>query len=137
MPLRVTPEQAGENWAAGMGNATEKIRAGIARVTQSPGAAAAAKADKWLAGVTGARDRFARNAGAVTLEDWRTAVESAIGNVGAGATRKKGKYVQKVTPVFQTLAGVVARIDAMPNTTYEQRKARANYLMDQMHASKQ
>lgn len=137
MPLRVTPEEAGQNWVTGMTNASAKIQAGVARVTVSPGAKAAQAADKWLTGVTGAKDRFAKNVGAVQLEDWRSAVTAAIGNVGAGAQRKQTKYVAKVTPVFQTLAGVVARIDAMPSTTYEQRKQRAIALMDGMHAMKQ
>lgn len=137
MPLRVTPDQAGTNWVAGMTNAGPKIQAGIQRVTTAPGQKAAQAKDKWLAGVTGAADRFARNVGAVSLADWQAAVEAAVANVGAGASRKQAKYVAKITPVFQTLAGVVARIDAMPSTTYEQRKARAIYLMDQMHASKQ
>lgn len=137
MPLRVTPEQAGANWVAGMSNAQAKIEAGIARVTVSPGQKAAQAADKWLAGVSQARNRFAANVGAVTLSDWQQAVQAAVGNVAAGASRKQGKYVAKVTPVFQTLASVVSRIDQMPSTTYEQRKARAIALMDGMHAMKQ
>lgn len=136
MPLRVDPTTAGDNWERGLNNASAKIEAGINRVQVSPGAKAAQSADKWLMSVTQAKDRFARGAQAVTLEDWRNAVLASVGNVGAGATRKKGKYVAKITPVFQHLAGVVARVDQMPSTTYEQRKARAVALMDGMHAYK-
>ena len=133
MPLRVTPEQAGDNWERGLANAQPKIEAGIARVTVAPGQKAAQAADKWLASVSQARDRFAKGAAAVSLEDWRSAVSAAVGNVAAGATRKKGKYVNKITPVFQHLAGVVSRVDQMPSTTYEQRKQRAIAMMDGMH----
>lgn len=136
MPVRVTPEEAGANWVTGMTNAGPKIQAGIARVTVAPGAKAAQAADKWLASVTQAKDRFAKGAGAVTLEDWRAAVTASVGNVGAGAQRKQTKYVAKVTPVFAQLASVVSRIDQMPSTTYEQRKQRAIALMDGMHAMK-
>ena len=137
MPIRVTPEQAGQRWVTGLSNATQKITEGVDRVTVSPGAKAAQAADKWLQSVSQARDRFARGAGAVQLGDWQNAVKAAVGNVAAGAQRKEGKYVAKVTPVFQRLASVVATIDSMPSTTYEQRKQRAIYLMDQMHAMKQ
>lgn len=136
MPLRVDPATAADNWERGLNNAQSKIEAGIQRVNVSPGAKAAAAADKWHQSVTQAKDRFARGANAVTLEDWRSAVMAAVGNVGAGATRKKGKYQAKITPVFQHLAGVVARVDQMPSTTYEQRKARAIALMDGMHGYK-
>lgn len=137
MPIRVTPEQAGERWVQGLSAATQKIAEGVDRVQVSPGQKAAQAADKWLASVTQARDRFARGAGAVQLGDWQAAVKASVGNVASGAQRKQGKYVAKVTPVFARLASVVATIDGMPSTTYEQRKQRAIYLMDQMHASKQ
>lgn len=133
MPLRVTPEQAADNWEGGLGRAQSKIEAGIDRVTVSPGQKASAAADKWLNSVTQSRDKFARNSAAVTLEDWRAAAKAGASAIAGAATRKKGKYAQKIAPVFTHLAAGLSRIDQMPTMSYEQRKAKAIALMDHMH----
>ena len=133
MPLRVTPEEAAARWVAGLSAAGPKIEAGIDRVTVSPGQKAAQNADKWLNSVSQARDKFAKGAGAVSLADWQAAAKAGASAVASGAQRRQGKFATKITPVFAHLATGVARVDSMPTTTYEQRKARAIAMMDHMH----
>lgn len=121
MPLRVDPQTAAADWASGLANSTAKIQRGIQRVQQAPGAKAAAKADKWLQGVQGAKDKFARNVGAVTLGEWQQATTEAVGRVAEGAMRKQSKYANAVTPVFQHMQNVLATVDNMPDLTLDQR----------------
>jgi hypothetical protein len=121
MPLRTDPTTAAADWAAGLSQSTAKITRGIDRVQQAPGAKAAAKADKWLSGVQQSKDKFARNVGAVTLNDWQTATKDAVGRVAEGATRKQGKFAERIAPVFTHMAGVLNAVDNMPDTTLDQR----------------
>lgn len=121
MPLRTDPQTAAADWATGLGNATAKIQRGIQRVQTSPGAKAAAKADKWLQGVQSAKDKFARNVGAVSLGEWQQATIEAVGRVAEGATRKQSKYANAITPVFQHMQNVLATVDNMPDMTLDQR----------------
>lgn len=121
MPLRVDPATAAADWAIGLGQATEKITRGVQRVTVSPGSKAAAKADKWLQNVTASKDKFQRNVGRVQLGDWQTATVNAVSRVAQGAQMKQGKFADRITPVFQHMASVLSGVDAMPDTTLDQR----------------
>ena len=134
MPLRVDPNTAAADWATGLGNATDKITRGINRVTVSPGQKAAAKADKWLAGVTASKAKFANNVGKVTLGDWQQASTAAVSRVAQGATMKQGKFAAAITPVFSYMGGVLATVDAMPDTTLDQRIAKSAAFQRQMAA---
>jgi hypothetical protein len=132
MPLRVDPTTAAADWATGMNNATDKITRGIARVTTSPGTLAAAKADKWLNNVTAAKAKFQNNVGKVTLQSWQSSATAAVSRVGQGATMKQAKFASAITPVFTYMAGVLAQIDAMPDTTLDQRIAKSAAFQRQM-----
>lgn len=134
MPLRASPQEAADAWEAGLGRSPEKIKRGIDRVTVSPGERAAAQADVWASNVAQAKEKFRRNSRAVDLGSWQSAAKAGADAVGAAASRKKGKYTDKVTPVFQHMAGVLARVDSMPRGSYEQNKARAIAMMDGMHS---
>lgn len=125
MPLRVDPTTAAADWAVGMNNATDKITRGIARVATSPGQLAAAKADKWLNNVTAAKTKFTNNVGKVTLQQWQQAANAGISRVGQGATAKQAKFAAAITPVFTYMANQLATIDAMPDTTLDQRIAKS------------
>lgn len=133
MPLRTTPQEAGARWVSGAAGATQKIKDGVARVTVSPGHKAAQAADKWLSQVQQARDKFARNSQAVDLSSWQAAATAGADAFASGVQRREQKFVDKITPVFSHLASGMARIDAMPTVTYEQRKQKAIALMDHMH----
>lgn len=125
MPIRVDPTTAAADWAAGMNNATDKITRGIQRVQTAPGAAAAAKADKWLNNVTASKAKFANNVGKVTLAAWQQAAAAGVSRVGQGATLKQPKFAAAITPVFAFMANVLATVDAMPDTTLDQRIAKS------------
>lgn len=126
MPVRVTPQEAAEAWKTNLSGATTRIQAGINRVTEAPGRKAAMKSAKWLQAVTAAKEKFERNVGRVTLEDWK-AVTLAIGvpRVAQGAQAKVGKYTAFATEFLPYLAQGVDRIANMPDMTLEDRIQKA------------
>lgn len=125
MPRRKTAAQARENWVAGMGNASAKYEQGVRAVSVAPGQKAAQKKDKYLAGVTGSVDLWARRTAAVDLGTWQNATAAASSRLGSAATEKASKYEQNVTPVFSHMDSVLATVDSMPDNTLDQRIAKS------------
>lgn len=126
MPVRSDPQTATDRWVNGMSNATTAMQRGVDSVTVSPGQKAAQAADKWLMKVTAARDKFARRAGSVTLQDWQSAMKTyGINRVAQGAQSKKGKMLSFQADFLPYLSQGVAKIDAMPKNTLEDGIARA------------
>jgi hypothetical protein len=96
------------------------MTAGANRVTQSPGAAAAAAADKWLARVTAAKAKFVARVGAVTVDQWRTAYTTyGIQRVASGAQAKQGKMLSFQTDWLNYLQANMSKIDRMPTVTLQ------------------
>jgi hypothetical protein len=125
MPLRVDPATAASRWTAGLGSASQKITEGIQRVNQAPGAKAAANRQGYINGVNGAVDKWARNVGRVSLEEWRQAfINKGVPRVAQGAQASQSKFQDRITPVFAYMSNVLATVDQMPNTTPAERDAR-------------
>jgi len=105
-----TPQQATNNWASGMSSSTEKMKAGINAVTESPTAAAARNSDRYLQGIQRAVSSGKWQAGlnAVSLQDWKTSmIEKGVPRVASGAAAAKPKmlaFLQQFLPYVQ--AGV-------------------------------
>ena len=121
MPRRIPPDEAAGNWASGMSASTEKISRGIDRVSGAPGQKAAAKRDKYVAGVNDNLDKWARNVAAVSEAEWKDAAKAGVTRVAEGARLKQGKYADRVAPVFSHMDSVLSRVDSMPDNTLEQR----------------
>lgn len=125
MPLRVDATTAASRWTAGLGAASQKITDGIDRVTQAPGAKAAANRQGYLNGVNGNVDKWARNVARVGLEDWKTAFKTkGVPRVAQGAQASQQKFADRIAPVFAYMANVLATVDNMPNTTPAERDQR-------------
>jgi hypothetical protein len=126
MPVRSDPATATTRWVTGMSNSTTAMQRGVAAVTVSPGQKAAAAADKWLMKVTGARDKFARRVGSVSLQDWQNAMTTyGINRVAQGAQSKQAKMASFMADYLPYLQQGVNKIDAMPKNTLEDGIARA------------
>lgn len=104
-----------------MANAGPKISAGIDRVTTAPGQKAAAKKDKYVAGVTASQDLWARRVAAVDLGTWQARAKAGVSRIAEGAQQKGDKYETAAAPVFAHMDSVLSRVDAMPDNTLEQR----------------
>ena len=127
---RVSPAEAAEKWARRLSGATEDIRAGIERVTEAPGRAAAAKRAKWEAGIQASRDKWERNVAAVSLEDWkRKAIEVGVPRVAQGAQQNVDKVQVFMEEFIPHLDRGVERVKSMPDTTPEDRINRAVAMM--------
>ncbi len=122
-------QEASQNWVRGMSNATDKIRKGAQRVTESPGAKAAAAVDLWQQNVSSARarEKYVANVGAMSTEQWRTALmDKGIPRIAAGATAAQSKMQAFQQDFFPFLQGVVNSLP--PRGDLEQNLARANAL---------
>lgn len=119
------PTAATENWAAAMQQASAKATAGAQRVQESPGSRAAAKAQKWLNRVNESADKWRRNVGAVTLQEWRDAyITKGVPRIASGAQAAKPAYQQALTPLLAFEANLWATVDSMPSDTEADRENR-------------
>lgn len=128
-----SPQQIAQQWAQRLGASGDRMTAGVNAVTVAPGMAAAKQKAVYLANVQANADKWARNVGAVTLQDWQNAfVTKAIPRIASGATAAQPKmeaFMTKLLPFQQN-----ALQSLPPRGTYEQNKNRATSWMDKMHA---
>jgi hypothetical protein len=130
MPVRTTPQAATQKWVTNLSGASDRMKAGAMGVTVSPGVAAAANADKWLARVTAAKAKYIAGSQRYTLAQWQSAyVNVGIPRVAQGAQAKQGKVQDFLTQFLPYLAQGAAQIDQMPTTTLEQSIAKASAQM--------
>lgn len=116
-----TPQEVAARWAQRTSAATTDWTAGVQRVTESPSAKAAAKADKWLMALQESKQKFINNAGAVTVEAWRTATVAASARLADGVNRKQGKMAAFMTEFLPYVEQVRQQVNSMPDDTFEQR----------------
>jgi len=98
------------------------IQTGVGRVTEAPGKAAAAKADKMLANLTEkVRDgTWAARVGGVTLEEWKSAtLTKGIGRIAAGVDGASDKIEDFFDQLFAYQAGIQSKLKGMPDLTLE------------------
>lgn len=132
--VRVTPEQAQAKWLSRIQASTQQITDGVARVSVAPGQQAAAKSAKWLQNVTASADKWKRNVGAVSLSDWQNLMTTVgIPRISQGAAAKQAKYGSFATQFFAHLNNGLQTINAMPDTQFEDRVAKAVAMMRWNH----
>ena len=127
---RLTPTEAAAKWQRNLSNSTEDIRAGIERVDVAPGAQAAKKRQKWEQGVRDSAAKWQRNVAAVPLDEWkRKAIEVGLPRVSSGAQANEGKTADFFGEFLPHLDRGVAKIDAMPDNTLDDRINRSVAMM--------
>lgn len=132
MAVKASATSAAENWATKFSSSGTKAQQGAMAVTVAPGQAAARQAQVWAANVAAAVQKFARNVGAVSLNEWQTAyVNTGIPRFASGAQKGQPKMQQFMTAFLPTLTAAVNSLP--PRGTYDQNKARAVALMDKLH----
>lgn len=119
-----------QKWSRNLQGATAEITAGVNAVTVAPGQRAAAQKAVWLARVTAAQDKWARNVASVTLEDWRQKMlQVGIPRVAQGAQANQDKVQRFMGEFLPYLDRGVANVKAMPKTTMEDSIQRAVTMM--------
>ena len=125
-----TPAEIAEKWSRRTAAATEDMRAGIERVSVAPGAMAARKRDKWEAGVRNAGDKWQRNVGRVSLDEWkRKALEVGVSRVASGVAANVDKTQAFLEEFIPHLERGQAKVDAMPDVSLEDGINRAAVMM--------
>lgn len=123
---KMSPQEGADKWATRLSGATEDIRRGIARVTEAPGAKAAAKRAKWEASLNRAKDKWARNTAAVGLEEWRQKASTiGVERVAAGAQANKDKYAKVAADLYPYIEAGQRAVANMPDGTVEERIAKS------------
>lgn len=130
MAVKGTPEGAKNKWVNRLSAATTEIQEGVNRVTQSPGALAVAKRDKWRQNLMAAEEKWVRNTGRVTLDQWKAnMINVGIPRIAQGAQAKQDKYLAFAQEFFPHLERGVAQVERMPDTSFEERVQRAVAMM--------
>lgn len=128
--VRLSPTDATTKWVNNLSGATANIQAGIDRVTEAPGMKAAAKAQKWITAVQASQDKWKRNVAAVSLDQWKTLFKGVgVQRIAQGAQAKQSKYTAFASQFFPYLEQGVNKVNAMPDTTFEERIQRAVAMM--------
>jgi hypothetical protein len=129
---KLTPQQFSEKLIRRQSGAIDDMRLGVENVKEAPGKRAVAKQAKMKANLMAAIDsgKWAKNLGAVTLEEWKTKMlEVGLGRVQSGIEASRSKIERFAEKFLPFLDGVKAKIDAMPDSTLEERINKATAMM--------
>jgi len=102
--------------------ATDDMRAGVERVTESPTAKAAKKADKMRANVVASIDngKWAAGLNRVTLDDWKSKmINKGVGRVAAGIDEAAAKVEAFASELLPHIDKVKSEIERLPDVTLE------------------
>lgn len=124
---KLTPEEAAAKWAQRTGASAADWQRGIERVTENPGAKAAASADLWQQRLTqpATKEKFKRNVARTSTEDWKAATVAASGRFSAGAQAKQAKMQAHQQAVAAHIEAGKRKIAAMPKGTAQDAANRA------------
>ena len=126
---RVSPTEGTQKWLTRLSGATADVTAGIAKVTESPGAAAVRSKQKYQNNVVAAFPKWENNTRNVSLQQWQSAATAGASRIAQGAQQKQGKYENFAQQFYPYLDQQVAKIKNMPNATFEDRVQRAVAMM--------
>lgn len=102
--------------------ATDDMRAGVERVTESPTQKAAQKADKMRANIVNAIDsgKWAAGLNRVTLDDWKSKmINKGVGRVAAGIDEAADKVEAFAAELLPHIDKVKGEVNRMPDVTLE------------------
>lgn len=122
-----TPEEVADLWAQGLSNAQQKMQAGVSRVTQSPGLAAVAQRQKFVAKMQDPAtfDKWERGLRGMSLGGWQNSMTSyGIQRAAQGATQKKSKYAAVAASLLPFVDNLRNTVKGMPSTTVADREQR-------------
>lgn len=126
-------------WRSGMSGAGEAFKRGVAAVTESPCAAAAARADAYQEGVARAvaERRYQDSLSSVTLEDWKKAmINKGATRLTSGAAEAEPKMANFYAEFLPYVQQGVDMLKTMPRGSFEQNLERANAMARFLHKFK-
>jgi len=120
--VKLTAAEFREKHARRLKASVDDIRAGVERVTEAPGAKAAAKADKWIQNLSKQEtvDKWKRQVGKVSLDDWKSAMTNkGVGRIAAGIDASAAKVEEFADKLIQHQNAGLGKIAGMPDLTLE------------------
>ena len=129
---RVNAAEFAKKWKERLDGSREMIKAGVERVKTAPGKSAAAKSDKYLAGVQRSVEekRWQRGVEAVTLEDWqKSMIDKGLNRIASGTAGAQTKMERFGTALLAETDRLSAEVHKMPDVTIDDSIARATYFM--------
>jgi hypothetical protein len=135
---RPSPQEISEKWSRRMAQAGPDYQAGINRVTEAPGAAAARNVQGYQQGVMDAitNGKWQQNVGAVPLEDWRqAALTKGSQRLTTGAAQAVGKVAAAHERIGPMLDRAASKIANMPRATVADRIQRMVAHATEMNAA--
>ena len=137
MARRMTPQQIVDKQIARAQAAAPDYVAGVSAVTEAPNTKAAAKKDKYAANVAAAvaNGTYEQANLAVGLAGWQgPAKEKGGARYAPGVAAAKPKLLAFQTAYQPVRQAVAAKVNAMPDDTFEQRLAKADANARGLHA---
>lgn len=125
----LTPQEYADKLIRRQIGALDDMRKGVEGVSEAPGKKAVLKQAKMKASLIQAIDsgKWARNTGAVTLEEWRAKMlDVGVGRVQAGIESSRAKIERFYARWKPFLESVKTQIDKMPDSTLEERIAKSS-----------
>lgn len=123
--VRATPAEAAQRWKDKLSAAGPTIEAGVKRVQESPGVAAAREAVKWETRLREAMPKWKARLQNLPIEAWREPMlKVGVQRVAQGAQEKEHKMVAFLNEFLPFVETVKQRVKSMPSTTPQQRIAR-------------
>ncbi len=113
-----------EKWSRRTKGAVSDYTRGVQRVSEAPGAKAAARADAMLSGVQEAisSGKWQERVSAVSLGDWQNAaVSKGAGRIAAGVDAAQPDMARFGQELLTAVDGAVAEVEGMPNDNLEDR----------------
>ena len=109
----VDPATLAQMWAQNLAGATTRMQAGAQAVTTSPGQAAAAQQQVWLANVTAAANLWAQKVSQVTTQQWQQAyINKGIPRVATGAQAAQQNFASVLSKIIANEKTIVAGLPA-------------------------
>lgn len=123
--VRATPQEAATRWKEKLSQAGPTIEAGVKRVQESPGVAAARESAKWETRLREAMPKWKARLQNLPIEAWREPMlKVGVARVAQGAQEKEHKMVAFLNEFLPYVESVKQKVRSMPSTTPDQRIAR-------------
>lgn len=137
MAQPITAAQWLSKWGTNLNGAVNNgfVKQGVMAVTQAPGVAAAAAADRMASGVAQAvsSGKWQRAVSGVSLTDWQNAmINKGAPRIAAGVTQAQQTKTQTITALLSAVSASQASIASLPKGGLQQGIARATAFMTAM-----
>lgn len=129
----LTPDQVAAKWSSRASAASTDWVDGINATTVSPGQAAAAQADVWLANTQAAATKWKTSVANVSLADWKAqTVAKGQARYSGGVQAGQSKYANKISKILQAEKSIVSSLPPRGNVSQNiQRSAAFQQAMHQ------